>query len=208
MLRTAKQEDVAAIVAVHMHSFPHFFLTFLGSHFLHTLYRHTLALPEAIGFVAVDDADDFMGFVVGVTSQTGLYRKLLRKHWFDFALASLMPAFRRPTIIPRLLRAMRKPAETAESVAECLLMSIAVRPEAQGQQWGEHLVENFLIEAQRRGVIAVSLTTDKDDNERVNRFYQRLGYTLARSFITAEGRSMNEYVINLSSHRIGAERNV
>jgi ribosomal protein S18 acetylase RimI-like enzyme len=143
-------EDVTAIVAVYMDSFQHFFLTFLGARFLHALYSHTLALPEAVGFVAVDDVKGLVGFVIGVTSQTGFYRKLLRDHWLDFALASAGLTLRRPTIIPRLLRALRKPEEAAKSAAECLLMSIAVRPDAPGYRWGERLVQSFLVEAQKR----------------------------------------------------------
>jgi ribosomal protein S18 acetylase RimI-like enzyme len=197
MIRTAKQDDVVDIVAVHMRSFQNFFLTFLGPRFLATFYKRTLALPESIGYVVVDDSNRLIGFVIGVTSQTGLYRKLLSEHWLDFALASLLPALRRPIIVPRLLRALRKPQEAAENVADCVLMSIAVLPEMQGAHWGLQLVNQFLAEAQNRGVAAVSLTTDRNNNEQVNAFYQRLGFTLARSFVTVEGRSMNEYVIDV-----------
>ena len=197
MIRTAKQEDVGDIVTVHMHSFEQFFLTFLGPRFLTALYKHTLSLPEAIGFVAIDDTNRLVGFVVGVTSQSGLYRKLLNESWFDFALASVLPVLRRPTIVPRLLRALNKPQSATQSVADCVLMSIAVLPKAQGAHWGRLLVQSFLAEAQQRGVVSVSLTTDRDNNERANDFYQRLGFSLARSFSTAEGRPMNEYVINM-----------
>ena len=76
-------------------------------------------------------------------------------------------------------------------------MSIAVSPEFQGRGIGKQLVEAFCQELAARGEPAVCLTTDRDDNEAVNRFYQRLNFQLARSFITPEGRAMNEYVRNL-----------
>ena len=76
-------------------------------------------------------------------------------------------------------------------------MSIAVSPEFQGRGIGKQLVEAFCQELASRGEPAVCLTTDRDHNEAVNRFYQRLNFKLVRSFITPEGRAMNEYVRNL-----------
>jgi len=46
-------------------------------------------------------------------------------------------------------------------------------------------------------VRTVCLTTDHSNNERVNRFYQRLGFSLGRAYVTPEGRAMNEYVMFL-----------
>jgi ribosomal protein S18 acetylase RimI-like enzyme len=76
-------------------------------------------------------------------------------------------------------------------------MSIAVRPEVEGQGIGQHLTTAFCQELSKRGVPAVCLTTDHDNNERVNQFYQRLGFQVYRVFTTPEGRAMNEYVISL-----------
>lgn len=76
-------------------------------------------------------------------------------------------------------------------------MSIAVRPEAEGQGIGQKLVKAFCQELSGRGVPAVCLTTDHDHNERVNQFYQQLGFQLHQVFTTPEGRMMNEYVMSL-----------
>lgn len=197
VVRIMQPSDVTPVVFVHLQSFPGFFLTFLGEDFLRVLYDRTLALPEAMGFVALDDSGTMNGFVIGVTSQRSLYCRLLEEHWAAFALASLRPILRRPSIMLRLIRALRRPEEAQQSAADCLLMSIAVRPELQGQHIGGQLVAAFLTEAQQRGVRAVSLTTDRDGNAPVNLFYQKLGFKLARSFATAEGRWMNEYVVDL-----------
>lgn len=77
-------------------------------------------------------------------------------------------------------------------------MSIAVLPECQGSGIGQLLVRAFLDEAKRRGLRQVDLTTDRDNNESANRFYQRMGFVCERSFVTPENRAMNEYVIDLS----------
>jgi ribosomal protein S18 acetylase RimI-like enzyme len=78
-------------------------------------------------------------------------------------------------------------------------MSLAVAPDAAGHGIGQLLVKHFLTVMKQRNVTTVSLTTDKDANERVNRFYQGLGFQIARAYTTREGRCMNEYVIDLTS---------
>ncbi len=55
----------------------------------------------------------------------------------------------------------------------------------------------FLQGAAARGLTKVDLTTDTNDNEEVNAFYQKSGFTCVRSFLTPEGREMNEYLIDL-----------
>ncbi len=104
---------------------------------------------------------------------------------------------KKPSIAPRLWRALRRPAETQESAAEACLMSIAVRPEAAGQGIGQQLVMAFCQELARQGAPAVCLTTDRNQNERTNHFYQQLGFSLSKTYVTPEGRAMNEYVIDL-----------
>jgi ribosomal protein S18 acetylase RimI-like enzyme len=196
--RPMKSSDVREIVAIHIASFSGFFLTFLGERFLLVLYDRMLSLPGSIAFVAEDD-ENISGFVIGALSQVSLYRSLLWDHWPAFTWAALGPVLRRPSTAPRLLRALRRPAEVGNAAADCLLASIAVRPQAAGRGIGSSLVVAFLDAASRMGATAVSLTTDRDGNDRVNRFYRNLGFTLARSYCTAEGRWMNEYLISLPS---------
>jgi ribosomal protein S18 acetylase RimI-like enzyme len=76
-------------------------------------------------------------------------------------------------------------------------MSIAVKTGLQGRGLGSVLVDQFLDRMRRRNVPAVSLSTDRDENERVNVFYRRKGFRIAREYATSEGRWMNEYVIDL-----------
>jgi len=78
-------------------------------------------------------------------------------------------------------------------------MSIAILPEYQNKGIGKALVQEFLNEMQQCGMRQVNLTTDKDGNDAVNAFYARLGFQLVRSFVTPEGRWMNEYTISLNS---------
>lgn len=198
-IQSATSSDVAAMVEVHLMSFPGFFLTFLGPHFLKVLYANILKVPENISLVVVDNNNKVEGFVVGALSPEGLYKRLLMNSWFDFALASVLPALRNPACIPRLLRAFRTPRTGHIKSADCLLMSIGVMPQKIGTGTGRKLVEEFLKIAGHRGVKSVSLTTDRDNNESVNRFYEKAGFELHRTFTTPEGRQMNEYRCDVAS---------
>ena len=83
-------------------------------------------------------------------------------------------------------------------------MSIAVLPEMKGKGIGKLLVQAFLKAATSRGIKQVDLTTDSENNHLINNFYRCLGFVFERTFITPEGRKMNEYVIDLRA----TERNL
>lgn len=193
-----QQTDVAAVVKIHIASFPNFFLTFLGPAFLRQLYSAILADQDGIGLVA-EKEDGLKGFVAGTTLPQGFYRRALRNRWWRFAFAAILPTLKRPGIIPRLLRAFSMPEQVTYQEGRGTLMSIAVLPGQQGTGIGRALVSAFLSTTQERGLLQVDLTTDRNDNASANQFYQNLGFVLEKTYITPEGRAMNEYVIDLPS---------
>lgn len=188
--------DIDKCVLIHVSTFQGFFLTFLGPAFLRELYVATLKDPSGIGFVA-DSEIGVCGFVTGTAQPSNFYRRLLYRHWWRFALAAMPSFLRRPFIASRLLRAFLMPNQANQQEWRGTLMSIAVLPNTQRKGIGKALVLAFLAEATRRGLRQVDLTTDRDNNEATNRFYQQLGFECVRTFTTPEGRAMNEYVINL-----------
>lgn len=191
-----RKDDVQKVVTVHIASFSEFFLSFLGPAFLREFYEGTLADSSCICFVA-EYQGNLSGFIVGTDQPSGFYRRLILKHWWHFALASMAPFFKRPSIAPRLLRAFVKPAEVTHKPGRGTLMSIAVLPEMMGKGIGKLLVQAFLEEAISRGVKQMDLTTDSENNHLVNNFYRGLGFVCERTFITPEGRKMCEYIIHL-----------
>lgn len=201
-LRAAELRDVDQMVAIHLQAFPRFFLTILGRRFLVELYHSILA--DESGVVLVNaTAEKILGFVAGTVAPANFYGRLVRQRWPRFALAALVPAIRQPSIIPRLLRALRKPAEEPASPGGALLMSLAVDPAAQRSGIGVRLVAGFSVACQKRGVDRIRLTTDRADNAAVNSFYLRNGFRLDRMFTTPEGRTMNEYVLDLPRQTLG-----
>lgn len=195
-LREMYMDDVRDVVMIHLTSFRGFFLSILGRSFLKELYAGILDDPTRIAFVFENDTNLY-GFVAGTDSPEGFYKRLLRQRWWRFTLASIKPVLRNPKIVPRLLGAFKRGEQTDVRENCAMLMSIAVDPEYQGQGIGKLLVDAFLKEAKERGVGQVNLTTDKLDNDAVNAFYLKSGFRLYSSFITPEGREMNEYVIDL-----------
>ncbi len=196
-IRPMKINDVAKVIEVHLLGFSGFFLTFLGPAFLRELYNATIYDPSGIAFVA-EYQGNISGFVSGTTEPGGFYRRLLRKRWWGFAMAALIPLTKRPSIIFRLLRAFSKPGEAKNKMGCGTLMSLAVTPDSKGQGIGEALVYAYLKESSLQGLKCVNLTTDRDNNEQVNFFYQKLGFVCNRTYTTPEGRVMNEYLYSLN----------
>jgi len=197
-IKTLRLEHVKSIVAVHLFCFPGFFLTFLGPRFLTLFYQGICSAKEGIGFVYLNASGEPAGFVVGTTNPRGFYSRLLKRYWFKFCSASVLPILKRPAIFSRVARALLHPSENPPDIDIAGLFSIGVLPELQGTGAGKLLVYAFLNEARLRGCRQVFLTTDRDENDSVNAFYWKLGFSIERQYITPEGRHMNEYRINLN----------
>lgn len=184
------------VVRVHRCAFPGFFLSFLGPRFLREFYASFLVDPAGRGFVAINPQGRVCGVVVGPLNPAGYFKRLLKRRWWAFCLASASAVVRRPSVILRLGRAVFYRGETPTGPVRALLSSIAVDPVAQGSGVGRLLVERWVEEVHAQGVGGCFLTTDAEDNGAVNAFYRRLGWRLDGDYTTPEGRRMNRYVID------------
>lgn len=198
--RMMTKQHVQDVVDVHLASFCGFFLSVLGSRFLKTFYSGVCSDPDGICSVCINSSGRVSAFIVGTVNPRGFYSRLLRKDWLRFSLASLPAVIRKPLIIKRVARAFFHPSENPGGSDVAGLLSIGVLPEYQGSGVGRMLVNRFLNEAAKRGCKRVFLTTDRDKNDATNAFYQNLGFSITRQYITREGRNMNEYWIDLSNH--------
>jgi ribosomal protein S18 acetylase RimI-like enzyme len=197
MLRWMGKEDVSSTVSVHLQSFPGFFLSSLGPKFLSHFYRGIVNAPEGIAFVYLNEIEQVAGFVAGTSNPRGFYKRLLKRDWFKFSVASLGTLMRNPGAVRRIARGLLHPGQNPVGDDVAGLFSIGVLPELQGTGAGKILVNAFLEEARKRGCERVFLTTDRDENEPVNHFYEKLGFKVEREYMTQEGRNMNEYWITL-----------
>lgn len=199
MIRPMTDDDLDSVVLIHLSSFPGFFLSFLGSRFLRLYYSGICGADEGISYVYLNDKGVPSGFVAGSSNPRGFYSRLLKRDWFKFSLASVGPIIKKPAAAKRVVRAVLYPGKNPVGPDVAGLFSIGVRPELQGTGAGKYLVRTFLQEAARRGCQRVFLTTDRDNNDAVNSFYQKMGFAIEHQFVTPEGRRMNEYWINLGS---------
>lgn len=189
-----EEKYISDMVDVHVRAFPDFFLTFLGPKFLKEFYGSFLIDDAGMAFLAVEDGKVYGG-IVGPLLPGGYFKRLLKRRWFAFIIASMGAVLRKPTVIPRLFRAVFYRGDAPENGrSRSLLSSIAVCPDSQGRGVGAALVNAWVSEAKRRGSAGCFLTTDEENNDSTNRFYQRLGWTLETSYQTSQGRKMNRYV--------------
>jgi GNAT superfamily N-acetyltransferase len=181
-------------VDIHLQAFPEFFLSSLGPRFLREFYASFLVDPAGMGFVACGRGGQILGAVVGPLNPRGYFKRLLRRRWWAFGLASLNIVVRNPLCLRRIARAVLYRGEPPSGANRALLSSVAVSPSAQGRGVGKALVIAWIEEARRRGASGCYLTTDAERNDGVNEFYRRMGWMLESSYITPEGRRMSRYV--------------
>lgn len=190
-----KRDDIEQVVKVHIDAFPSFFLTFLGPKFLNEFYNSFLDDDQGVGFTAIDNQNNqVLGAIVGPLNPQGYFKRLLKRKWFSFCLASISAVIKKPSVIKRLFRAVFYRGEAPQGVLRSLISSIAVSPNAQGKGVGKALVVKWLDEVKSKGSKGAFLTTDAENNDSVNIFYQKLGFKLESSYDTPEGRKMNRYI--------------
>ena len=193
-IRRLRAEDLGPVAKLHRESFPSFFLSELGERFLREFYRGFLT-PDATTAVAVAEDGRVVGAVVGHTQPQGFFKKLLLRRWYAFAFASLSLVLRRPSILPRLVRAVTyRGNNDGIERRGALLSSICVDPQYSGDGIRGKLLESFTSQLVDRGCESAYLSTDAVDNDRVNAFYRNAGWALENPYTTPEGRRMNCYV--------------
>ncbi|MEI6809439.1 MAG: GNAT family N-acetyltransferase [bacterium] len=197
--------DVEAVVSLHIRAFPGFFLSVLGHRVLREFYRSFCFDSSGVALVAEDvNPSRIVGVVAGPVVPEGYFRRLLANRWWAFCLACASAVVRNPRIVPRLWRALSYRGAPPDDRPRALLSSIAVSPEARNRGFGLLLVNAWVDAVRMRGATGCYLTTDAENNNAVNRFYERAGWMRQGSFKTLEGRRMNMYVLDW----VGDERGI
>jgi ribosomal protein S18 acetylase RimI-like enzyme len=197
-IRKATLADLEAIIAVHQSAFAGFFLTSLGRGFLRELYRAFVVEVGGICWVALVESSfgtaNVVGFVAGALDPERFFRRLLYRRGIYFAVAAVPGIASQPfRVVPRVLSALRYRGEQPnEAKRGALLSSLGVHPTAGRHGIGSTLVNAFIIDAERCGARGVYLTTDRNNNEGANAFYERAGFRMVATAMR-RGRTMNTY---------------
>ena len=118
---------------------------------------------------------------------------MIKHRLLQFGWYSLGALLRNPKTFMRLLRAFLKPNEAKRDVDYVELASIGVLPEKKSKGIGSSLISELKDNVDFSKYKYITLETDADNNESANYFYKKNGFSLVRSYVTNEGRKMNEY---------------
>lgn len=191
-VETTEKKTIKQIVQIHLKTFPGFFLTFMGKGFLNQMYACYCRHAES-GLYAAFEGEAPVGFLAYSSDFSGLYKYMIKKRFFPFFWYSVGAFFRKPKVFMRLVRALLKPGEAKREEAYVELSSIGVEPDQKSKGIGSLLIAELKKNTDFEKFAYINLETDAENNEGANRFYQKNGFVLSRTYQTHEGRKMNEY---------------
>lgn len=183
---------IKTIAALHSRAFPSFFLTQLGEGFLSTLYKGYLEDQDS-GIIVAEVKGKLVGFLAYSNDYPKFFKFLIKNHVIKFALYSIGAVIKHPSFIKRLLGALNKSEAVIKNEKYVEIASICVDPEIENKGVGTELIQYLKAIVDFNEYSYINLETDAVENNKVNDFYLRNGFVLARVFTTPEGRKMNEY---------------
>ncbi|MCR4939005.1 MAG: GNAT family N-acetyltransferase [Treponemataceae bacterium] len=192
VLYKSSPEYIRIIAELHKQAFSSFFLTQLGVPFLTTLYTGYMEDKES-GIIVAEEGDRLVGFIAYSYDYPRFYKGLIKNHLIKFAFCSLGAAIRHPSFIKRLFGAFKKSESVVKEEKYVELASICVDPAIESKGVGSALINCLKDIVDFDTYAYINLETDADGNDGVNRFYEKNGFKIERTFVTAEGRRMNEY---------------
>lgn len=182
---------VEDVVRIHINTFEGFFLTNLGERFLKLYYKSCIKnqnLTIAIGLFS--DNSELIGFGIGSYESKGYYKKIIKANFLAFFLETIIIAVSKPMALIRLAKNLDKVNNIEDNGIYCELLSIGVQKHNEGKGYGKQLLIGFEKIASERGVKKITLTTDSRNNDRVLKFYNKMGYDIFYKFKTYPNREM------------------
>lgn len=192
------KSDISDVVIIHLSAFPDFFLTQLGSNFLHFYYKSVLKHSMGIMMGAYIDGT-LIGFIAATRRSKSFNLSLIINNPFLFSFVGIRLLFTKPKAIVRLLSNLTKSNSKADddgSYAE--ILSIAVDPKQQGGGVGIKLLKAVEADLVVKDVGKLSLTTDFYDNENTINFYKSFEFKIMYVFETYPNRKMYRLIKNIS----------
>lgn len=190
--KATDSHEVEQIVAIHLSSFPGFFLTFLGKGFLKYLYKGFILHPDS-GILVAKEESQVVGFLAYSTELSKFYSFILKRFFFPFAWYGFLGALRSPQSILRIIRALTYPSAKKTDEKYIEISSIAVDPTVQTKGIGSELIEQLCEMFKDSEFKVIRLETDAENNDIANAFYQKNGFEIEHVLESPEGRRMNIY---------------
>lgn len=187
--RLIEEKQLKQIVYIHSEAFKESFLTSLGYEFLYVYYKSLMLSKNGL-LLGLFVRGELVGFAAGNTSNRNFNKLLVICNLALYLPLTIKILLRNPSALIRLKRNISK-GEIANR-KECLgeLSSIGLIPSLQGKGFGRQLLEDFVKESRKRGVKALVLTTDFEDNDRSINFYKNAGFERLELITSFENRKM------------------
>ena len=196
--RVMEEADIYSVVKIHQEAFRGFFLAQMGTPFLKVYYRIVLAYSGSIAHVYLGKSCNIEGFAVGFVGPVAFYRELKRSR-LQLILPILSGVMRNPKLLVKIFENIKRVTESEAAKSHFFvdkdtveLSSIAVSSSAKGI--GSILLDAFVEDAWSRNISNITLTTDFENNELVNKFYVKHGFE-KNDLETRKGRRLWRYML-------------
>lgn len=193
--REMLREDLPAVVELHRHCFPDYFLTGLGPGVLYQFYAAAVEDPRTIAAVLVEESKgDIVGLVVG-TLNAAFHTNLMRSNLDRFALGLVRGLFLSRTVrqglkdrlnfFSRLFRpkmddTLERAGVPPTDMPEARLLDVATHEDWRGGRNAERLVDFFTDRMFTVGSGRVGATV-RPGNIGSLILYKRLGWNTLRT---------------------------
>lgn len=189
MIRLLTLTDIPQVARIHYLELPGF-LSELGEKFLIKYYKVSLSIPEIFTFVEKKD-EQILGFVSGIESSGGLYKKIISRDVFGFIFLFLRIFITHPEKLTKTVKTLAYPGFSSES-PELLVISISKKYQRQGI--GSRLFNKTIEEFSKRGINKFKISVY--DRLSANEYYRKMGCRFNSSF-NFLGEKMNYYIYHI-----------
>ena len=204
-----KVEHAHAIAALHIQGIHKGFISSLGINFVTALYEAIAQSGSSFGFTAEDDDGRVLGFVTLTTNLNKLYKTVVAKKGWRFALLLIGKMFsvRR---IKKVFETLFYPSRVEKmDLPSAELLSIVVDSENYRAGLGTELVRRSFEQCRQMGLDRVKVLVGAD-NKAANRLYQKCGFEFVGQ-IENHGVASNIYEVEVEkalSENLGGDEPV
>ena len=188
-------EHAPDVAALHIQGIHTGFISSLGHNFVTALYEAIAQSSSSFGYAAEDNGR-VLGFVTFTTNLNRLYKSIIAKRGWRFALllAGRMFSLQR---IKKVFETLFYPSRVKNmNLPSAELLSIVVHPEKWHQGLGMQLVQKSFEHCEELGLDRVKVLVAAD-NEAANRLYQKCGFKFVEQ-IDSHGVASNIYEAEVS----------
>ncbi len=190
-------KDIDNVVIIHEKAFKDFFLTSLGTDFLKIYYKSAVESNLCTN-LGLFEKNEMIGFAVIANNSKGFNSKLVKENLSNFIGLGIKMMLTKPMSLIRLFKNFTKSdGNKTDDQGYSELLSIGVDPTVQGRGAGKLLLKEIEVEAKKKGIDKIVLTTDFFNNESAVAFYKKVGYHIFYDFIAYPNRKMYKMYKNI-----------